>query len=105
MVVPAAIVTFELVYQVFLVLDAVRRKNIVQVQGVAVNNLSMIFFSALALSAANEILFAGEKRKVQSPFVVVLATLSTTTLSICLVGWKLVGELSWYADSVSIDET
>lgn len=44
----ASVIIFELVYQIFLVLDAGRRKNIIQITGACLNNLSMLLLVAIA---------------------------------------------------------
>lgn len=49
----AGIGIFEVVYQVVLVLDAGRRKNIVQLVGVCLNNVSMLVLVPIALSGVN----------------------------------------------------
>ena len=44
----AVILMVEVLYQLFLALDAGRRKNIVQIVGICLNNVSMLIMVALA---------------------------------------------------------
>ena len=98
-----ATILFELLYQVFLVLDAGRRKNVIEAFGVCVNNVSLFVF-ALITYYVNHDLFAQfwleefEHHGWQNSrrlLMALPATLGIMTLIMTAVAWKLLNEFSW----------
>ena len=85
----ACVVIFELLYQVFLIVDAGRRKNIVQIIGVVVNNVSMLVFFVTIVEVVNGISFRG---RFSTPFMLIL-TLSTILMA--LGTWLGFREFEW----------
>ena len=102
-----ATVAFESVYQVILCLDAIRLRNIVQIAGIALNNLAMLMFVIIGMHAidlADQSLeqsgepwiVQGTWRVVRSLYIALIALLAMGTALLIAFVWKLSREFAWY---------
>jgi hypothetical protein len=96
---PALILFVEALYQLFLTLDAGRRKNIIQIIGICFNNASI--FIAIVLSYDN-IQLTWVKRshdpKIQTmirEFLAVSVTLGVCGVVLAIVSWLGFREFEW----------
>lgn len=93
---------FEVLYQVALVLDATRRKNIVQIAGVCLDNASMLVFVAIVLPdlrATNRLVDRpGQRRRwhhLMQAYESMAGVLASTTLLMAVVAWLGFREFEW----------
>lgn len=108
---PLVTIIFESVYQVFLSLDAARRRNTIQVIGICLNNLSMCVFIRLAFFATLDIMLTTTFNDVQLGYHDIIATSGyaairsalhaliiipvLNTAALCFVAWRLYREFEW----------
>ena len=104
----ASVIIFEAIYQILLVLDAGRRKNIVQIVGACMNNISMLAFVAISFGGIRLALVeihAGAY-ELESKFhriipayigvIGLLACVACGTFLMVLVTWLGFREFEWY---------
>lgn len=97
---PLITLVFESLYQIYLSLDAVRRRNTVQVIGICWNNLSMCILMVLTLVAGLDAMSYQRNDfttyfTIRSASYVLVALLAMSTIALCAVAWRLYSEFEW----------
>ena len=89
------VVVCELLYQVYLSLDAARRKNIIQVYGICGNNVAILISAAFASLAMKEIPEYGLWATTYPMVVAMLVVIGLCILALGFIAWKLTAECAW----------
>lgn len=94
---PAFILLVEVLYQLFLIVDAGRRKNIVQVVGMCLNNVSMLIMAILAyLNLAKSVLVVFWNGAIAAEYLGLIATLGICSLILIMATWLGFREFEWF---------
>lgn len=99
-----ALYIFGFIYQLFLVYDALRAKNTIQVIGLVALNVGLLIYGAVQLSTIKSGVkqFSGDQNsneevwdKVQPFLIAIPCILAVGTVLMAFVAWKLYDEFAW----------
>ena len=97
----ATILLVEVLYQLFLTLDAGRRKNMVQIIGICLNNVSMLLMVALTYLTLVKASGDPIEEEAVREYMALIALLGTCSLIMLTAAWLGFREFEWFVRTLT----